>query len=207
MRIAIIGSGGHAQVCADILLSMRDAGTAVEPLGYVSRGDHGAEFLGLPVLGDEAALDGLRPDAVLVAIGDNRTRLEAAGRLAEKGWRFAAAIHPSAVIGRDVMLEPGCMVCAGAVINPGTRVGGHAILNTGCSVDHHGNIGACAHIAPGTRLAGNVTVGEGAFVGIGSSVVQGVRVGAWATVGAGAAVIEDVPDNVTVAGVPARLIG
>jgi acetyltransferase-like isoleucine patch superfamily enzyme len=35
-------------------------------------------------------------------------------------------------------------------------------------------------------------------------VKQGIHIGADAIVGAGAAVISDVPDNVTVAGVPAR---
>lgn len=206
MRIVIIGSGGHAQVCADILLSMREAGTEVEPLGYLSRTDHGSRFLGLPVLGDESALEAVAPDAVLVAIGDNRTRMEVAARLESAGWTFATAIHPSAVLGREVVIEPGCMVCAGVVVNPGSRIGAHTILNTGCSVDHHGAVGACSHIAPGSRLAGNVTLGEGAFLGIGSSVVQGASIGAWTTVGAGAAVIGDIAAELTVAGVPARPI-
>lgn len=204
MRIVIVGSGGHAQVCADILLAMQAAGDAVEPCGYISRRDHGRELLGLPVLGDEDALDPKQYDALVVAVGDNRVRSEAVRRLAEGGWPFTAAVHPRAVVGRECVLEPGCMVCAGVVINPGTRVGAHAILNTGCSVDHHNEIGAFAHVAPGVRLAGDVRLGEGVFFGIGACAVQGVSVGDWATVGAGAAVIRDVPAETTVVGVPAR---
>jgi acetyltransferase-like isoleucine patch superfamily enzyme len=62
-------------------------------------------------------------------------------------------------------------------------------------------------VAPGARLAGNVTVGEGALVGIGSCAVPGVSIGAWSVVGAGAAVTKDVAERATVGGVPARPLG
>jgi len=71
-------------------------------------------------------------------------------------------------------------------------------------VDHECEIGAFVHLAPGVALAGRVRVGEGAFLGIGARVIPGRGIGAWAVVGAGAVVLDDVPDGVTVAGVPAR---
>lgn len=206
MRVVIIGSGGHAMVCADILLSMRDVGAELEVCGFTSCRDHGERFFGLPVLGGEDRLDHALHDAVFVAVGDNETRFAVAGRMAQQGWAFASAVHPHAVIGRDVQLAPGCMVGAGAVVNPMAHIGAHAILNTGCSVDHHCHVGAYSHIAPGVRLAGDVTVGRGAFVGIGAVVSQGVHVGEWATVGAGAAVVDDVPDGAVHVGVPARTV-
>ena len=61
-------------------------------------------------------------------------------------------------------------------------------------------------MATGARLAGGVIVGEGAHVGVGASVRQGIRIGAGAIVGAGAAVVKDVPENVVVAGVPAKVL-
>jgi len=72
-----------------------------------------------------------------------------------------------------------------------------------CRLGHHNVIGDYAHIAPGAHLGGDVTVGEGAFVCIGAAVAPQRTVGAWSTVGTGAAVIRDVPDGVTVVGVPA----
>jgi acetyltransferase-like isoleucine patch superfamily enzyme len=56
------------------------------------------------------------------------------------------------------------------------------------------------------NLAGNVTVGDGAWIGIGSRIVQGVTVGIEAVVGAGATVIQDVPDGATVVGTPAGVL-
>jgi serine acetyltransferase len=43
-------------------------------------------------------------------------------------------------------------------------------------------------------------------VGTGAAIIQGIVVGKGAVVGAGAVVVHDVAANVTVAGVPARLI-
>jgi acetyltransferase EpsM len=78
------------------------------------------------------------------------------------------------------------------------------IINSSAVVEHECRIGDFAHVSSASALAGNVTVGEGAFLGVGARVLPGRRVGAWATVGAGAVVVDDVPDGLTVVGVPAR---
>ena len=61
-----------------------------------------------------------------------------------------------------------------------------------------------SRLAPGVRLAGNVALGDGAFLGIGVVAIPGVRVGAWTTAGAGAAIVHDLPDAIVAIGVPAR---
>ena len=62
------------------------------------------------------------------------------------------------------------------------------------------------HICPGARLAGEVQMGGRSWIGIGASVIQQIRIGADVTVGAGAAVVHNLPDGVTAAGVPARVL-
>jgi acetyltransferase EpsM len=62
------------------------------------------------------------------------------------------------------------------------------------------------HVSPGAQLGGNVYVGEGAHIGIGASIKPGVKIGKWSVVGAGAVVVNDVPDGVTVVGVPAKIL-
>lgn len=202
MRIVIVGSGGHAEVVADILAL---AG-GVEPVGYVTRDEpSGPDAMGgLPMLGRDDDLS-FPHDGVVIAVGDNAVRRKVYDRYRQRGETLASAIHPSAIIAADAVIEPGCVICAGVVVNPGSRIRANTILNTGCTVDHHGDIGPHAHVAPGVNLAGNVNVNEGAFVGIGACAIQGVTIGAWSIVGAGAAVVEDVPPQTTVVGVPARI--
>lgn len=207
MKIIILGAGGHAQVVADILLRMREAGRDVEPVGYLDDNPslHGKDFLGIRVLGASDMLPAINHDAVVVALGDNTLRKKVFTKLEALGEDFVTAVHPCAVVSPGVSLGRGCMICAGVVVNTGTRIGDNTILNTNASVDHHNDIGDHAHIAPGVTLGGEVIVGDGVLIGIGATVMPRITVKAKSVAGAGAVVCGDIPAGVLVTGVPAKI--
>jgi len=202
--LVIIGGGGHAKVVIDIL---QDAGV---PLCCCVVADREVkEVLGVPVVGDDSVLPRLFADGIrsaMVAVGDNRKRMEITHAVRTLGFRLANAISPRAVVSRSVRLGAGIAIMPGAVVNAGSQIGDGAIINTGATVDHDCVIGAYAHVAPGTNLAGKVRLGEGAFLGVGSRAIPGITVGAWTTVGAGGVVIRDLGENVVAVGVPAVVI-
>lgn len=196
--VAVYGAGGHGLVVLDAL---ERAGRQV--VGFIddATGDQ-AELAGYPIY---RGLDDLSAGAELViAIGDNRAREEVTRTVLAAGRSLARALHPTAVVGRDVRLGPGVMILAHAVVNPGTTIGCGAIINVGATVDHHNRVGDHVHIAPGVNLAGHVEVGDRSLIGIGASVKPGIRIGPDVIVGAGAAVVADVTAGDTVVGVPAR---
>ena len=92
------------------------------------------------------------------------------------------------------------------VINPLVKIGNGVICNTACVIEHECIINDYVHIAPGAILCGNVTVGEGSFIGAGAVVKQGVTIGKNVIVGAGTVVIKDIVDNTKVIGNPQRII-
>jgi len=51
-----------------------------------------------------------------------------------------------------------------------------------------------------------VTIGDNVWIGGSVTILPGVTIGSGVTIGAGAVVTKDVPDNVVVAGNPARII-
>lgn len=203
-RLAILGASGHGKVVADTA-ECHDWQVVFFDDAWPELQRNGA----WPVIGGTMELMASLEcfDGVLVAIGNNGVRRAKLLELLSAGARLTSLVHPSASVSRHACLGIGSVVFAGAVVNADVRIGLGAILNTGCSVDHDCLLGEVVHVSPGARLAGGVRVGDLSWIGIGASVRQQVSIGCEVMVGAGAAVIADVPDGVTVAGVPARVLG
>jgi UDP-perosamine 4-acetyltransferase len=204
--VLVVGAGGHALVSIEVL---RESGYGIRgcAASQVGAAD-GLRRLGVAVIGSDADLPDLLADAaaVFVAVGANDARQRLIAAAVNVGGRLVTAASPGALVSPTASIGDGSLVMPGSVINAVASIGQGAVVNTGAVVEHECIVGAVAHIAPGAVLAGNVTVGEGALVGVGARVTPGRSVGRWAVVGAGAVVIHDVPDGVTVAGVPARVI-
>jgi len=184
----IVGAGGHGRVVADA------AGTP-----YVFLDDERKHESVVGTLSDLSTVQE-QGDFVIVAIGDNQTRLQAL----ENITNVATVIHHSAVVSTLAAVNEGTVVLANAVVNTGATVGRGCIINTGATVDHDCILRDGVHIAPGAHLGGNVTVGELSWIGIGASVKHGITIGKNVIVAAGAVVVHDIGDGITVAGVPAK---
>lgn len=203
-EIVVIGAGGHAKVCIELLRAMG------ETVSWCVGGADSAETcLGVPVLKGDDHIPRLREAGfgrVFVAIGANKLRVRLAGAAVDLGYTLASAVSPAATISPTAVLGDGVAIMAGVVINADARIGDCAIVNTGATVDHDCVIGKGVHLAPQCALAGNVIVGEGAFLGIGTRVIPERTVGAGSLTGAGSVVIKDIEAGVTAVGAPARTI-
>lgn len=203
--VVIIGGGGHAKV---VIESLRAAGDTVAAI--VDADPTPRAVLGVPVVGDDLALAGLKGQGLsklFVAIGDNRLREKLGRKAREQGFALVNAVHPSAVISPSVQIGEGVAVMAGVAINADSRIGDLAIVNTGAVVDHDCILSAACHVGPASALAGAVSVGARAFLGVGVRAIPGVRIGADTIVGAAGVVVRDLPDAVLAVGVPAKIKG
>ena len=199
--VVVIGAGGHAAVCVEIL---RHSGTEVA-FAIGADGANG-NCIGVPVLGGDFHVEALRAegfDRAFVAIGSNQLRRKLAGMALGLGYQLVRAISPAASVSPSATIGHGTAVMAGAVINARSTISDLSIVNTGATIDHDCQIGVAVHVAPQCALAGNVTIGEGAFLGIGTTVIPGITIGAHSRLGAGAVAICDIPGDVTAFGVPA----
>lgn len=199
----LIGYSGHAFVVYGIITA---AGKKVT--GYCDNEEKQYNPFALPYYGKENTVDAAAAFAAhgfFIAIGDNGIREKIYHSLAAQQLYPGNVIHPTAIIDASVTLATqGVMVAAHATINPLATIGTGAICNTGCIIEHECVVGNFAHIAPGAVLCGNVKVGHNSFVGANAVIKQGITIGNNVMIGAGAVVLKNVPDNVTVMGVPAQ---
>lgn len=203
--LLVFGASGHGQVVADTALA---AGFSPVVFADDDADKAHVEICGLPMvaIGVEAAARWVQQNQaqVVVAIGNNQIRARVTDAFRELRCPLATVTHPTAVVSPFAAIGQGSVVFAGAVVQPGAEIGENVILNTSCSVDHDCVVADYAHLCPGVRLAGNVTVETGAQLGTGASAIPGRSIGAWSIVGAGATVVRDLPEHVVAHGLPAR---
>lgn len=207
MKIIIFGASSQGRVVSDILKENKN----FEICGFVDNNEQlkGKIVDGIKVLGTSSILNDLKKQGIsgcIVAVGDNRDRYKVANELKQKGFHFINAIHPRAALATDALIGNNVTVSIGAIICVHAVIEDNVIVNSGAIVEHDNIIRNGAHIGPGVRLAGKVDVGERTFVGIGATVIQNIKIGKNSIIGAGAVVLKDVPDNVVVVGVPAKVI-
>lgn len=207
LKVILFGASGHAKVVLDLC-------EKIDSLNVVALYDDnqalaGGQLLGYPIIGGReqwlaAVKDGTL--ANVVTIGSNRLRRDIATWILKNGGRLCPAlVHPSAQIGRDVVIGDGTVLMAGTVVNCETHIGANVIINTGARVDHDCRIGAGVHVAPGSTVCGGVKIGDFSLIGAGAVICPNLRIGVGAIIGAGAVVVRDVLEGCTVVGVPARI--
>ena len=102
--------------------------------------------------------------------------------------------------GRDCFVNFGCTFLAlgGIIIEDDVFIGPHCVLAT----EYHPEEPATRH----SLLTKPIVVKRNAWLGANVTVLAGVTIGENAIVAAGSVVTKDVPDNMVVAGSPARVI-
>lgn len=207
-QIILAAAGGHGCVLLDAMLM---SGVCV--LGIIDPGKSiGSLVFTVPVLGDDAWLTQADPRKLALANGlgapsNTKLRKKFFEDWTQKGFQFESIRHPTASIGREVVLSEGSQIMAGVILQCSVKIGENTVVNTRASVDHGCEIGPHAFVGPGVTLCGDVCVGDGAFIGAGATVLPGISIGRNAIVGAGAVVIREVADGNVVTGNPAKEIG
>jgi serine O-acetyltransferase len=106
---------------------------------------------------------------------------------------FATDIHPAARIGRGIFLDHAT----------GLVVGETAVIDDNVSMLHDVTLGGTGN-ETGDR---HPKIRHGVMIGAGAKILGNIEIGHCARIAAGSVVLKAVPNNVTVAGVPARVIG
>jgi sugar O-acyltransferase (sialic acid O-acetyltransferase NeuD family) len=207
--ISVLGFGGHASAAREAceLAGWSIAGFYVEE-GFPSAfpeadGDHKPKSVSRS---EKLNPKDFESNIFVLGIGDNCARLWWCEKLLREGFVLPCISHTHSWVSPSACLAEGVFIAAGAVIQAGAQIGRAALINSNATIEHHSQVGSGVHIGPGAVLAGLVEVGDLTMVGAGAVIRDRIKIGKSVTVGAGAAVVRDVPDQITVVGVPAKAL-
>jgi len=191
MKKALIGAGGFArEIMAHMDLKMVcfvDDKYAIDDILPISKFD---------------------PDMyeVMVAIGDGKLRRDMVNKL-PKNTKYFSFIHPSATImGRDIKIGEGSIICANSILTTNIEIGDHCHLNLSTTIGHDCVIGDFFTTAPGVNISGNCEIGDFVYLGSNSSIKQKIKICDEAIIGLNCGVVKNIDKKGTYVGTPAKLM-
>lgn len=208
-KILIIGASGHAKVIVDII----EKQNKYNIFGFLDTfKQKGEKLFNYNILGTEDDLNDIvsqnKISGCFIAIGDNYTRKTMASKIFDMNPNitFINAIHPNALIGKNVQIGQGNAIMPGTIINSDSHIGNFCILNTNSFLEHDGKMEDYSSISSGVRTGGNLTLMEGSAICIGATVLENIVIEKDTIIGAGSLVNKNIPNLVVAYGVPVKII-
>jgi sugar O-acyltransferase (sialic acid O-acetyltransferase NeuD family) len=195
--ILLIGAGGHALSCIDVI-EQEGIYKIAGLIGLTS--EMNIQLLRYSVIGTDKDLAQLanKHQYAFITVGQIKTpthRIRLYQDAVKLGFQLPVLVSATAYISPHATIEAGTIVMHGAIVNAGARIGKNCIINSRALVEHDTTVEDHCHISTGTILNGNVRIGTGSFVGSGSVIKEGVSVGKICTIGMGLSVRHNLTDG------------
>ena len=174
-KIIIIGAGGHAMSCIDIILSVKK----FKIYGIINKTSKA--LLNYKYLGNDRSLVNHRTKCKYAFIGigqirssDNRIKIYK--KLKSLKYELPKIISKKSTVSNFSHIEESTIVMHNSHIGPKVNIGKNCIINTAAILEHECNIEDHCHISTNVTLNGNVNIGKGSFIGSGSIIKEGVKI-------------------------------
>jgi sugar O-acyltransferase (sialic acid O-acetyltransferase NeuD family) len=202
-QLVIIGAGGFGR---EMLAWARQSVAAWQVKGFLDDNLQALDGFAkdVPMLGRVVDYVPEPDDVFVCGIGNVVSKRRCVEQILARGGVFTSVIHSRAVLGENVVLGDGVILCPFAVVDSDTRLGDFVTVNLHSTVGHDAVIGRWSQLHCHVDITGGVVLGEGVLAGSHATILPGVKVGDGATIGAGSVVTRDVKAGATVFGVPAR---
>ena len=173
-KIILIGAGGHAHSCIDVI----EQEGRFEIAGLVAHKESSEKtVLGYQVYDNEDLKSLIQQiKNAIVAVGQIKThdiRMRIFTELKQLDAALPTIVSPRAYVSRHAHIGEGTIVMHGAIVNANARIGVNCIINSQALCEHDVIVNDHCHISTASILNGNCTVGSGSFLGSNSVVKQG----------------------------------
>ena len=186
-QIFLVGGGGHALSCVEVILSNRSFGL----VGFTDSNNSAVlSKFGYSYLGNDSLFESLHEAGHSAAIGigqitNSNKRVDVFHSLKQLGINLPVIVASTAYVAKDVKLHEGTIVFHNAVVNIGAQIGSNCIINTSAVIEHGCVVGSHTHLAPRSVILGDVKIGQHCFIGAGAIIFQGVTIPDYSVIPAG----------------------
>ena len=193
MNCLIVGNGDYARMMARYLNASKDTDilcfTVNESLISSRLID------GIPVLSAQEIHEIYKPCdyRLIMGIGYrnmNQIKAREFRRYKDMGYTFENYIHPTAIIGNDVILGEGNNIFEGVIVQQGVKIGDANLIYGGSIISHESEIGNFNSFSVKTCVAGCTKIGNNCFIGANSTIRDHIAISDYTLVGAAAYVSE-----------------
>lgn len=210
--IIIVCAGGYGKELYTVvnetnrIAGLRHKERPYNLLGFLSDVPNALDGSGIsaPILGTIQDWKPIGDEVYAVGLSDPQSKKKVVDILKGKGCHFETVIAPWSIVSEDCICGEGCFITAYS-ISSGVKLGNFVNV-MGSMICAGAEIGDFS-TTTGFTVVENAKIGSGVFVGSHAVVTEGVQVGDNAKVSAGSIVDKDVPQGITVYGIPARELG
>ena len=204
--VVIVGAGGFGREVTWLIEDNNSENQEWNILGYISNEDQ--PYLKYPVLGDDNWILNYDKELnVVCCIGNADLREKIITKYQQnKNIKFPSIISRHAIVGSNVRIGNGVIICAGTILTVNVKVSDFSIINLDCTLGHEAVLGEFVTVYPSVNISGGVTIGNNCELGTGSTIIQGISIGNHTIIGSSSAVVRDIPSWSTAVGVPSKVI-
>lgn len=201
-EILLVGAGGHARSCIDVI----EQGNLYKVAGLIGTIEEvGNEVLGYKVLGSDVDLPGLSKyfSRAIVAVGKvniSDLRQKLFYQIRQHGFTCPPIISPFSYVSRHAEIGDGSIVMHRAIVNAGARIGTNCIINSCALIEHDVVVDNDCHVGTCATVNGSTRVGRGTLIGSSSTIRESIQIGDRCIVGMGTTLRHNLADD-------ARFIG
>ncbi len=198
-KILIIGAGGHAKSCIDIIES-----STKYKINYIlgKKKEVNNKILNYKVNLIESDLKKIKGNQYgIVGIGqinNSRKRKYYYELLKSIGIKIPVIKSNRSYVSKYAYIGEGTVVFHGAVINSDVEVGNNCIINSQSLIEHDVKIGSQVHISTGAKVNGGCKIGNGTFIGSGAVIRENVEIGINCIIGAGVVIKKNIKNSLII---------
>lgn len=207
-KILIVGAGGFGREVYYWILDSQEKYPEWEISGFIDDNKNALEGYKyeVPVVSSIKNFSPEHNEFLVLGIGIPRVKKNVVRTLQNRGGKFVSFIHHSAILGQNVSVGEGSVLCPNTILTCDVTLGSFVTVNCAATAGHDTSIGSFSTLSGHVDITGFAKIGEAVFLGSHASVLPGIKVEDYATIGAGSVVVNKVKKGNTVFGNPAKVI-